>query len=132
MRAEELMVGCYITFKDCLPDLPPPPVKILGIGYVYTGHENEVLAQIGRDKACDIIEIDDECTGYPLTPAVLEQNGWFLANGVWVLKSSPRLGWNPRTKELITGYYTFPATIEYVHQLQILMRLLGVEETIKL
>lgn len=70
--------------------------------------------------------------GKLLAPDILEKNGWYLANGVYVLKSVPRLGWNPKTKTLITGYYEFPVAIEYVHQLQQLMGLLGIEKEIEL
>lgn len=110
MKAEELMIECW-----AYPDGRSYPV---------------VADSLSTEKINGTFDASFDPA--PLTPAILEQNGWFLANGVWVLKSSPRLGWNPRTKELITGYYTFPATIEYVHQLQILMWMLGVEETIKL
>lgn len=110
MRAEEVMIGCW-----AYPDGRSYPVEI---------------DSLSTEKINGMFDASFEPV--PLTPSILEQNGWVLANGVWVLKSSPRLGWNSRTKELITGYYTFPATIEYVHQLQILMRMLGVEETIKL
>ena len=116
MRAEELMTGCWVIFMG-------GPARIMSIA------EERIYFE---DKIGEGASSFDKIHPVPLTPAILEQNGWFLANGIWVLKSSPRLGWNPRTKELITGYYTFPATIEYVHQLQILMRMLGVEETIKL
>lgn len=128
MGAEELMPGCYVTFKDCLDGGEFLPVRIVQV----TEGDDTFFARVGNEECSDEFGFDEEIVPVLLTSAILEQNGWFLANGVWVLKSSPRLGWNPRTKELITGYYTFPATIEYVHQLQILMRMLGVEETIKL
>lgn len=75
MKASELMQGDYITFKDSIEtDKTPLPVKVIGIGYVGRGIENEALVEINGDETCDIIEIDDECVGIPITEKILEKN----------------------------------------------------------
>ena len=75
MKANELMQGDYITFKDSIEtDETPLPVKVIGIGYVWRGIENEALVEINGDETCDIIEIDDECVGIPITEKILEKN----------------------------------------------------------
>ena len=75
MKANELMQGDYITFKDSIEtDKTPLPVKVICIGYVGRGIENEALVEINGDETCDIIEIDDECVGIPITKEILEKN----------------------------------------------------------
>ena len=64
----------------------------------------------------------------PLTPAILEKNGFELKEGIYVLKSNPRLGWYPKEKQLVIHYCTFPTKIEFVHQLQNIMIDLGIKE----
>lgn len=77
MKANELMLGDYITFKDSVEtDKTPLPVKVIGIGYAGGGTENEALVEIDRNKTCDIIEINDECVGIPLTGEILKSNGF--------------------------------------------------------
>lgn len=68
----------------------------------------------------------------PLTPVILEKNGWEYKNGIWVKKGPVRLGWYEKKKELIIGYHTMPIIVEFVHTLQHIIRLLGLEEDIVL
>lgn len=65
----------------------------------------------------------------PLSGEILARYGWELKSGMRVLKDKKaRLTWNERSKELIVGYGLFPARIEYVHQLQHLLRLLDMKD----
>lgn len=68
----------------------------------------------------------------PLTAEILEKNGWFYKGGYWVKKGPVRLGWYEKKKELIIGYHTMPIIVEFVHTLQHIIRLLGLEEDIVL
>ena len=63
-----------------------------------------------------------------LTGEILEKNGFELKEGIYVLKSNPRLGWYPKEKQLIVHYCTFPVKIEFVHQMQNIMLDLGIKE----
>jgi len=74
METKELMVGDWVTFKDCQYE-NPMPIKIIAIGFQADG-ENDCLVQIVGDKGCDIITIDDEIVGIPLTAEILEKNGF--------------------------------------------------------
>lgn len=64
----------------------------------------------------------------PLTGEILEKNGFFLREGIYVLKSNPRLGWYPKEKQLVVHYCTFPVRVEWVHQMQNIMIDLGIKE----
>lgn len=67
----------------------------------------------------------------PLTPAILEKNGWEKHEGIYVLKSQPRMGWYPKTGQIIIDYHTFVITVEFVHQLQHIMKMVGIEQEIQ-
>lgn len=90
MKTNELMLGDLVTFKDCQMDKTPVIIEIMGIGYNDTLQEDDsaCLVRIDGDKSCDIIEIDDEIVGIPLTPEILEKNGFDYekTNDVWILE----------------------------------------------
>ena len=68
----------------------------------------------------------------PIIPAILEKNGWFTKNGaIWFKKGPVRMGWYKKNCEFIAGYHTMPFIVEFVHQLQHVIRLLGMEEDFK-
>lgn len=67
-----------------------------------------------------------------ITPELLKKNGWFFKTNIWVKKGPVRLGWYEKKKELIIGYHTMPIIVEFVHTLQHIIRLLGLEEDIVL
>ena len=74
MDSKSLMIGDWVTFKDCQNE-NPMPIKIVAVGYQADG-ENDCLVQICKDSTCDIIEIDDEIVGIPITAEILEKNGF--------------------------------------------------------
>lgn len=74
MESKSLMIGDWVTFKDCQYE-NPIPIKIVAVGY-QADTENDCLVQIYKDSTCDIIEIDDEIVGIPLTAEILEKNGF--------------------------------------------------------
>ncbi len=64
-----------------------------------------------------------------ITPELLKKNGWFTKDGaIWYKKGPVRLGWYEKKKELIIGYHTMPIIVEFVHTLQHIIRLLGLEQ----
>ena len=100
MKAEELMLYDWVLVKD-----KPLRALKLSIGEVY-----------------DALPIR-------LSGEILARYGWELKSGLWILKGKKaRLGWNERTKEMIVGYGLFPTKIEYVPQLQHLLRLLDMKD----
>lgn len=69
----------------------------------------------------------------PIIPAILERNGWFTKDGaIWFKKGPVRMGWYKKNCEFIAGYHTMPFIVEFVHTLQHIIRLLGLEEDIVL
>ena len=69
MKANELMIGDFVTFKECQNDEVKPIVKIWQLN-----EDNEAFVFIDSDDALEEIEIDDEIIGIPLTPEILEKN----------------------------------------------------------
>lgn len=64
------------------------------------------------------IDLQDDIEPIPITNKILEDSGWYRAGETYVLKSTVRFGWKPKTKELIVGYTTVPFFVIYVHELQ--------------
>lgn len=59
----------------------------------------------------------------PLTLTIFSANDWTLASGKMVLKGkSIRLGWDIRTHKFYIGYGELPNPVEYVHQVQHILR----------
>lgn len=69
----------------------------------------------------------------PITPAILEKNGWFTKDGaIWFKKGPVRMGWYKKNCEFIAGYHTLPFVVEFIHQLQHVIKMLGMEDDIEL
>lgn len=68
----------------------------------------------------------------PITPAILEKNGWLTKDGaIWFKKGPVRMGWYKKNCEFIAGYHTMPFIVEFVHQLQHVIKMLGMEDDFK-
>lgn len=72
-----------------------------------------------------------------ITNEILAANGWEHDGQRMVLKTdvrgafyclNTRLTWNPKTKELTINYGSVPTKVEYVHQLQQIMDICGLEK----
>lgn len=150
MKANELMIGDIVTFQSSLDEAAIPiRVEIVGIGYQDKGEENECLVRIDNDEACDIIDIEDEVVGIPITPEILEKNG-FEKREVRILAGSKthycivddyfELAINEYTDSIWEVEYTnieahFPLIrnlVGYVHELQHALRLCGIDKEIEL
>ena len=127
MDSKSLMIGDWVTFKECQYE-NPMPIKIIAIGF-QTDEEDDCLVQINGDKACDIITIDDEIVGIPLTAEILEKNfpntdsglGWFPDGDGFHCDTSYSEG-----DILASGFF------RYVHELQHALRLCGIEKEIEI
>ena len=124
------MLGDIIIFKDSVEtDQTPVPVKVIALGYQHRGNENEALVQIGNDEGNDIVEIDDEFVGYPLTSKILEKNFQEPTDGLsWFPEEG---GFNCHTYVPKCEINTF-GLFKYVHELQHVLRLCGIDKTIEL
>lgn len=138
MKTTDLMIGDYVTFKDCQNDDAPTIVKIEGLGYQGRGVVEEALVTIdGDENGFDLVEIDDEFVGIPLTPEILEKNGF--RKGCYVGGYySPDCPFRVFTKK--DGKCGFTTLFDdeihfsciFVHQLQHALRLYGIEKEIEL
>ena len=141
MRPEELRLGDYVTFKDSLEDDTILKIKIIALG------ENETLVQIDGDDACDIIAIDDEIVGIPITPEILEKNGFEMeSNGNYWFSDEDEgleITFSPKEKNYTNGAYDYvdinkgclsiiELPVSFVHELQHALRLCGIEKEIEL
>ena len=156
MKANELMIGDWVTFKDCQHE-NPMPIKIIAIGF-QADEEDDCLVQINGDKACDIMTIDDEIVGIPITAEILEKNGFKIDKNETYCKRyffACNLGKIPQTVVEFSFYgegvsantlfkcWTKPQScdgensihicdLKYVHELQHALRLCGIEKEIEL
>ena len=153
MKTKDLMIGDYVTFKDCQNDEAPTIVKIEGLGYQGRGVVEEALVSIDGDAAFDLVEINDEFVGIPITPEILKKNGWKL-----ISKTQYKLEYSWSTGAIeeyadihiyvgkdhsnvwrwdfpILNIHLYCGDIEltkfrYVHELQHALRLCGIEKEI--
>ena len=136
MTTKDLMIGDYVTFKDCQNDDAPSIVKIEGLGYQGRGVVEEALVTIDDDEyGFDCVEIDDEFVGIPLTDEILEKNGFKPQGTGWVLEDSigERIFNFCRISNaycLLTAGMTL--AFQYVHELQHLFIIAGMTREIKL
>ena len=127
MKTQDLMIGDLVTFKDCQNDANPIIVKIWQINA-----DGDALAFVDGWNALDEISIDDEVVGIPLTPEILEKNGFIYNESPFVQ------GWEQYGLTLTAGGDGFriscgqnvSMTIDSVHELQHALRLCGIEKEI--
>lgn len=130
MKANELMLGDWVTFRDSLEEKQIIPVKIV----VLRDNDNDFLAQIDGDEMCDELEFNDEIVGIPITPEILKKNGFVYNNSPFVQS------WEQFGLSLYLGGDGYrincgqnvAMVIDSVHQLQHALRLCGIELDIKL
>ena len=138
LTTKDLMIGDIITFKDSVQaDEIPIPVKVVALGYQHHGEENEALVRIGDDETCDVVTIDEEFVGYPLTAEILEKNGFEKdpesGELIWTDDDVTEVVW-VGTILTIRGEYANAefATCMFVHELQHALRLCGIEKELEL
>jgi len=139
LRAEDLMVGDYLTFTDVQNDSHCPKLKVV----VIYGATNEILASVDGDPTLDRIDIDDELCGIPITQEILEKNGWqhdpsvqrvmiktnFQSNNFFIMT------WDSKSHVLnidVRRDCDIHIPCEYVHILQRALQLFGFNKTIEL
>ena len=141
MKAQGLMIGDFVTFKDCQNDEYPAICEIVGI------EPDEVFAYIDGDKsACDELDVN-ELVGISLTPEILEGNGFMptYGRGELVLKTSDYGIWvdfdtnsiwvsirvELKEKPFSAKHY-YEGYLQTVHELQHALRLCGIDKEIRL
>lgn len=133
MEAKELMIGDWVHNETHLFGILhfSEDIKVMN---VYDGLINYVVEELGLITGYEL----NECHPIPLTPEILEKNGFVFDNCFWVIE-------NPKynAKTLITyysvdddvanaflGHWAFDENfaIDYVHELQHALRLCGLNE----
>ena len=134
MKANELMVGNYITFKDCQNDKEPNIIRIWQIN-----EEDEALVSIDGDESLDEITINEDIVGIPLTDEILDKNferkeyGWQVKD-CWKIWANPNFGYILATlvmDEFGGGSYEPCIPCTYFHELQNAMTVLRAGKEIK-
>jgi len=141
MKTKELMVGDLVTFRDCQKDTSPTIIKVWQINA-----SNKAFVSIDGSNCLNRISIDDEIVGIPLTPEILEKNGWEITWGndgkIYPMYASLYVS------DILYEYYfeeqllrsffedklvcKFPGGLKYIHELQHALRLCGIEKEIVL
>lgn len=142
MNATDLMLGDLVTFRDCQKDPAPAIIEVWQINA-----DNEAFVSIDGSYGLDEIFINDEIVGIPLTPEILEKNGfeirgrkkYFLVpnDPSLAIKREPIIGAHGNTFTIghfWEGEKDFRWFIEisFVHELQHALRLCGIEKEIVL
>lgn len=141
MKANELMLGDLVTFKDCQNDEKPTVIKIWQIN-----RDGHALAFIDGDKALDEIAIDDEVVGIPITPKILEKSDfrkvqdklgrvlYSIADDYFDLTIDELTDsiWCVEYDNLEAQFPTCRNLVGHVQELQHALRLCGVEKEITL
>lgn len=132
MKATDLMLGDYVTVKT------PTEEKTAKVAEIYP---KGIITEDGGSY------LEDEIIPVPLTPEILEKNGWKkfhtyhileIGGGVsiWFYWFESRLErewrgideWNGHREVVETTFRSIG--IEYIHQLQHALRLCGIEKEI--
>lgn len=156
MNAKELMIGDWVTFKDCAND-EIVPVRLFGI------HNDEECCALAPDHltddgyGLDLLEIKN-LAGIHITPEILEKNGFKIDKNETYCKRyffASNLGKVPQTVVEFSFYgegvsadtlfkcWTKPKScdgensihicdLKSVHELQHALRLCGIEKEIEL
>lgn len=135
MKVSELMIGDIVTFKDCQNDKEHVIIKIWSIN-----QDGEAFAFIDDYESLDEIVIDDEIVGLPITPEILEKNGWEYNNynneteneeEYYVDRDGFEIHINGEKFE-IRCIDAVNIQLKYLHELQHALKLCGIDKTIEL
>lgn len=134
MKAQELMLGDLVTFKDCQKDTSPAIIKVWQINA-----DNEAFVSIDGSDGLDEISLDDEIVGIPITSEILVKNGFISRGSWWYIPNTPRLdmgilgfgiddGCGTGFSQMPNGDFVFFS--KYVHEIQHVLRLCGIDKEI--
>ena len=134
MKANELMIGDWVWYNN-----QPHQIRQLGIFGENRDGDDYPAVCVGKPNGVGLILERNEIEPIPLTPEILEKNGWgkdtyfnesydnedIECLSLWVGEDGKNEWWWHAGCELVTP-------INYVHQLQNALRLCGIEKEIKL
>ncbi len=130
MKANELMIGDWLFYKGQFNAFPFKVEQITKRKVGYHAEPNE-----GRLHYI----ILSECKPIPITPEFLKRNGFGKAQSLYFLKSLNKIypcpffiEYNTVNNCLFVNDGMIPMPITYVHQLQHVLRLCGIEKEVEL
>ena len=132
MEARDLMIGDWVWY-----DNQPHQIRQLGIFGENRNGEDYPAVCVGKPNGIGLILERNEIEPIPLTPEILERNGWVKnlysvesydneeleCLSLWVGEDGKNKWWWHVGVELVTP-------INYVHELQHALRLCGIEKEI--
>lgn len=140
MKAKELMLGDLVTFRESLEEKQIIPIKIV----VLREDNNDFLAQVCGDEICDELEFNDEIVGIPITSDILKKIGfrtllhdrdvYYFSTDyfeIFIDEYSDSI-WRVMYNNLEVNIFARKELIGFVHELQHVFRLWGIEIDIKL
>lgn len=122
MKCKDLQLGDWVRIYDIEQQ------ELRATGKIWEIRQEDVTVDTDGTEA-GMWYCTDQCL-YPIaiTHEILDKNEWEYKSGIWFKRGPIRLGWYERNKQLIIGYHTYPAVVEYAHEMQRIQRLLGLEE----
>ena len=140
MKANELMLGDWVTFRESLEEKQILPIKIV----VLRDYTNDFLAKVCGDETCDELEFNDEIVGIPVTSDILRKIGfrtllhdphvYYFSTDyfeIFIDEYSDSI-WRATYNNLEVNIFARRELIGFVHELQHVFRLWGIEIDIKL
>ena len=127
MKANELMIGDWVIFGD-------EPLKVQ---HIYNNGYDDIVAEIVEDGTNEYgvyEEIKDVpvvyCSPIPLTPEILEKNGWKRREVFMDMKADENINfsWTDLYGESLFQNSYCMCDCKYVHTLQHALRLCGLDE----
>ena len=124
MKATELMIGDWVTFGD-------EPLKVQ---HIYNNGYDDVVAEIMEESLDEDGTICEEikdvplvnCSPIPLTPEILEKNGWKHSNRLMITRiDDSDFYWSEELGGILYKNQYNMCGCKYVHNLQHALRLCG-------
>lgn len=128
MKANELMIGDWVLY-----DNQPHQIRQLGIFGENRDGEDYPAVCVGKPNGIGLILERNEIKPIPLTPEILEKNGFYYDED----RKAYLMGVIFRVKPERYGLFSFeicgcPYPLNTVHELQHALRLCGIEKEIVL
>ena len=115
MKCKELMVGDLVSHNEV-------PIQIIFVGNGYANYEDE------EGGPCQLDDKYYPPEPIPLTPEILEKNGWKHSNRLMITRiNGIDFYWSERLSVLYKNRYNM-CDCKYVHKLQHALRLCGFDE----
>ena len=121
LQAKDLMIGDWVLYEN-------KPTRVSEISY-YNDDDPTICVW-----CTDYVADEEEIAPIPLTPEILEKNGW-VYDGVQLWKNEDvialEIGCDGRNRYWWHMFDSPIAPINYVHELQHILTIMNIKETIE-